>query len=55
MTKAEQLKVAFKQALEDLAEQIGIRHPISANVLEHLISRNVNVLLKEVSIRTDLR
>jgi len=55
MTKTEQLKVAFKQTLQCLVEQVDIRHPISPNVLEHLISKNVNVLLKEVSIRTDLR
>jgi len=55
MTAKEQLKVAFKTILENLVEQVDIRHPISSNVLEYLILKNVNVLLREVSIRTPLK
>ena len=53
LTKREQLKVVFKKTLTDLLD----KRPLGSYeyITEHDADKAVNVLLKEVSIRTPLR
>ena len=50
--KQKALKTAFKIILTGMTEQIDIRQPISPNVLEYLIDKNVRTLMREVTIRS---
>ena len=57
MTKEEQLKIAFKYTLVDMTKEfVGPlaqgRHEVE---IRNIVDNTVNLLLKEVSIRTDLR
>lgn len=51
-SKQKALKTAFKTILTGMTEQIDIRQPISPNVLEYLIDKNVRTLMREVTIRS---
>ena len=70
MTKQKQLKVAFKLQLEDMLKEVAkaeqnalLPHPFGdkhripelKEKLSSIIDSNTNIMLKEVSIRTDLR
>ena len=61
LTKEEQLTVVFKETLKDMLRRIvDINlNPVGFDVpqveLVNIVRETTNILLKEVSIRTDLR
>ena len=55
LSKKEQLKVAFTQILTSVVEEVDTDDKFGYRTRESMIEDNINLLLKEVSIRTDLR
>jgi len=55
MTKKEQLKVVFKQELFEAFDKVVPKNRLFTGSIASVIDETTNVLLKEVSIRTDLK
>lgn len=55
MTKLEQLKLVFRKEIVEAFDKVVPKHRLFTGSIGKVIEETTNIMIKEVSIRTDLR